>query len=51
MDYTSAMLEAEINRQLLVERAARASVPKIPATAHRHLLAQRLRRIADRIDT
>ena len=51
MNYTSMMLEAEINRQQLAERIARASSPKIPATAHRHLLAQRLRRIADRIDT
>ena len=51
MDYTSMMLEAEINRELLEKRAARASVPKIPATAHRHLLAQRLRRFADRIDS
>jgi hypothetical protein len=50
MDFTSAALDAEINRQQLAERIARASAPKMPASAHRHLLAQRLRRLADRVD-
>ena len=50
MESTNLTLEAEANRQQLAERIARASSPKIPATAHRHVLAQRLRRIADRID-
>ncbi|WP_395690496.1 hypothetical protein [Nocardioides sp.] len=50
MDQMNLTLEAEANRQQLAERIARAGAPKIPATAHRHLLAQRLRRFADRID-
>lgn len=50
MEFTSTVLDAEANRQQLAERIARARTPKIPATAHRHLLAQRLRRIADRVD-
>jgi hypothetical protein len=49
MDYGN--LAVEVNRQQLAERVARASNPKIPATAHRHLLAQGLRRFADKIDT
>ena len=44
MEYSNVVLDAEANRQQLAERIARASSPKIPATAHRHLLAQRLRR-------
>ena len=50
MDYSNVVLDAEVNRQQLAERIARATAPKMPATAHRHLLAQRLRRIADRVD-
>jgi len=50
MEFSSTVLDAEANRQELAERIARAQTPKIPATAHRHLLAQRLRRIADRVD-
>ena len=50
MEFSSTVLDAEVNRQELAERIARAQTPKIPATAHRHLLAQRLRRIADRVD-
>jgi hypothetical protein len=48
MDYGNLAVEA--NRQQLAERVARANAPKIPATTHRHLLAQGLRRFADRID-
>ena len=51
MEFSNVTLDAEANRQQLAERIARASAPKIPsATSHRHLLAQRLRRLADRID-
>jgi hypothetical protein len=50
MEFSSTVLDAEANRQQLAERIARAQTPKIPASAHRHLLAQRLRRIADRVD-
>jgi len=51
MEFSSPVLDAEANRYKLEERIARASAPKMPATAHRHLLAQRLHRFADRIDT
>ena len=51
MEYGNLALESEANRQQLAERVARATAPKIPATAHRHLLAQRLRRFADTIDS
>ncbi|MFC7495252.1 MULTISPECIES: hypothetical protein [unclassified Nocardioides] len=50
MEYGISSLDSEINRQQIAERIARASTPKVPATAHRHLLAQRLRRLADRVD-
>ena len=50
MDFFSSVLEAEVKRRELDERIARASTPKIPSSAHRHLLAQRLHRVADRID-
>jgi hypothetical protein len=50
MEFSSVVLDAEIQRQELSERIARARTPKIPASAHRHLLAQRLHRIADRVD-
>lgn len=51
MEFSSITVDAEVARQQARERVARASTPKIPATAYRHLLAQRLRRVADRIDT
>lgn len=51
MEFSSPALDAEINRQQLAERIARASSPKIASTTHRHLLAQRLRRFADRVDS
>lgn len=53
MEFSNVALDAEANRQQLAERIARATspkIPKMPATAHRHLLALRLRRFADRID-
>jgi hypothetical protein len=51
MNYASTPLNDELNRQQLAERITRASTPKIPATAHRHLLAQRLRRLGDRLES
>jgi len=51
MDTTNIAIEVEANRYRIADRIARAAEPRIPATAHRHLLAQRLRRIADRVDT
>jgi hypothetical protein len=50
MEYSNIVLDAEVNRQQLAERIARASSPRMPATTHRHLLALRLRRLADRVD-
>lgn len=50
MEHSSTVIEAEAHRQELAERIARAATPKIPATAHRHLLARGLRRFADRVD-
>lgn len=50
MEYSNVVLDAEVARQQLAERIARASAPRIPATTYRHLLAQRLRRAATRID-
>ena len=50
MEYSNVVLDAEVNRQQIAERIARASSPRMPATTHRHLLAQRLRRLADRVD-
>ncbi|HEX5862494.1 MAG TPA: hypothetical protein VFY58_11660 [Nocardioides sp.] len=37
-------------RHQIHERVNRAAEPRIPQVAHRHRLAERLRRIADRID-
>jgi hypothetical protein len=51
MEFSNPVLDAEANRHQLDERIARAQSPRMPATAHRHLLALRLRRFADRIDT
>lgn len=45
------VLEAEVQRSEIAERISHASVRKMPATAHRHLLAQRLRRFADKVDS
>jgi hypothetical protein len=50
MEYGTSAIEAEVNRQQIAERIARASTRRMPATAHRHLIAQRLRRLADRVD-
>jgi hypothetical protein len=38
-------------RQIIAERVARAARPHLPAEPHRHRLARRLRRLADRIDS
>jgi hypothetical protein len=50
MDFINITVEAEVRRRELEERISRATAPKIPSSAHRHLLAQRLHRVADRID-
>lgn len=51
MDFSNVTLDAEVTRQELAERIARARTPRIPATTHRQLLAQRLRRVADRLES
>lgn len=50
MQLDNLTLEVEANRQQLAERLARARTPRLPARPPRHVLAQRLRRIADRLD-
>jgi hypothetical protein len=43
------MLEMQARHQLQ-ERLARASAPRMPATTSRHRMAERLRKVADRVD-
>lgn len=49
MNDTSALVETQARHQIR-ERVARSSRPQVPAVPHRHRFADRLRRIADRID-
>ena len=49
MNDSSALVETQARYQIL-ERVVRASRPQVPAVPHRHRFADRLRRIADRID-
>ncbi len=51
MENASPVVEAIGRRSEIDERISRARTPKIPATAHRHLLAQGLRRFADRVES
>ncbi|MEI5674341.1 MULTISPECIES: hypothetical protein [unclassified Nocardioides] len=37
-------------RQQIAERVARASAPRVPSVPRRHRLADRLRRVADRLE-
>ena len=39
-----------VARHQINERVARASAPRMPATSRRHRVAERLRRVADRVD-
>lgn len=39
-----------VARQRITERVRHAAAPHVPAPPHRHRFAQRLRRIADRVD-
>ncbi len=50
MNDTHALIETEARHQI-AERVARAAQPRVPAVPHRHRLAQRLHRFADRIDS
>jgi len=49
MHDTSALVETQARTQIQ-ERVTRAARPQVPAVPHRHRLADRLRRLADRID-
>ncbi|MGH3306529.1 MAG: hypothetical protein ACRDOX_02485 [Nocardioides sp.] len=49
MNDTSALVETQARHQIQ-ERVVRASRPQVPVVPHRHRFADRLRRIADRID-
>ena len=49
MNDTSALIETQARHQIH-ERVARARRPQVPAAPRRHRFAERLRRIADRID-
>lgn len=51
MEYSNVVLDAEVNRQQLAERIARASAPRIPSSTYRQLLVQRMRRVATRLDS
>ena len=37
-------------RHQIQERVARASAPRMPVTSRRHRVAERLRKVADRVD-
>ena len=47
MDATPIETEA---RHRIRERVSRAAQPRLPAVPHRHRVAERLRRFADRLD-
>ncbi len=49
MNDTSALVETQARHQIQ-ERIVRARRPQLPAVPRRHRFADRLRRIADRID-
>jgi hypothetical protein len=46
----SALVEPQARHSQIQERVVRARRPHVPAVPRRHLFADRLRRIADRID-
>lgn len=55
MELTNAVLDPDGNRRQQAERLSRTTlprtaVPRVPATAHRQLLLQGLRRFADRTE-
>lgn len=49
-DLTYDAIETQARHQIR-ERVSRASEPRLPHTTSRHRLAERLRRVAARIDT
>ena len=46
---TNTLIEMQARHQIQ-ERVARASAPRLPSRSRRHLVAERLRRMADRVD-
>ena len=47
---SNAMMESQARHQIQ-ERVARASAPRMPMTTRRHRVAERLRKVADRVDS
>ena len=47
---SNTLIEMQARHQIH-ERVARASAPKMPATSRRHRMAERLRKVADRVDS
>ena len=46
---SDTMIEMQARHQIH-ERIARASAPRMPQTTRRHRVAERLRKVADRVD-
>ncbi|WP_157544672.1 hypothetical protein [Nocardioides halotolerans] len=46
---SNTMIEMQARHQIQ-ERLARASAPRLPLTTRRHRVAERLRKVADRVD-
>ena len=47
MNHTVIEMQA---RHQIQERVARASAPRVPMSSRRHRMAERLRKVADRVD-
>jgi hypothetical protein len=46
---SNTLIEMQARHQIK-ERLTRASAPRMPATSRRHRVAERLRKVADRVD-
>jgi hypothetical protein len=46
---SNTLIELQARHQIQ-ERVARASAPRMPVVSRRHRMAERLRRVADRVD-
>lgn len=47
---STTLIELQARHQM-AERAARAAHPHLPRTSRRHRVAERLRKVADRVDS
>jgi len=47
---STTLIEMQARHQIQ-ERVTRASAPRVPMSSRRHRLAERLRRVADRVDS